>query len=283
MLDVWVCGSCHSVNRERADKCYKCGAPRSEATGQGAGFRQDRAIQARLVAPVRNTVALAAVTIVFILGLAGFEIATSVIEIQLAPQATAALDSALGGGELDTASLDAFSAGLDTYLLPTLLCFFAGWLALAAWLSLSVANIPGLGGGDPPVDPVRAFFYTLIPGYTFRHVPRMIQALLYRLDSRAGGVLVAMLAWIGLFGAFVFSYLAGVYIDIRLQSDAFNAGSLDEFVQSAKGLLDGAVIVDVVTSAMIVIGALALAATILRIESRRAAREREIEETVAKA
>jgi hypothetical protein len=283
MLDVWVCGTCHSINRERADKCYKCGAPRSAATGQGAGLRQERAIQARLVAPVRNTFPLAAVAIIFILGLAGFEIATSVIEVQLAPQVTAALDSALNGGQLDTASLDAFAAGLDRYALPTLLCFLAGWLSLAAWLSLSVANIPGLGGGAPPVDAVRAFFYTLIPGYTFRHVPRIIQALLYQLDSRAGGVIVAMLAWVGLFGAFVFSYLAGVFINIRLGSDAFNAQSVDEFIQSAKGLLDGAVIVDVVTSGMIAIGALALAATMLRIESRRAAREREIEEAVGAA
>ena len=46
---------------------------------------------------------------------------------------------------------------------------------------------------------------------------------------------------------------------------------------------EGAVIVDVVTSAMIAIGALALAATMLRIESRRAAREREIEEAVGAA
>jgi hypothetical protein len=283
VLDVWVCGSCHSINRERAERCYKCGAPRSEATGQGAGLRQERAIQARLVAPVRNTFPLAAVAIVFILGLAGFELATSAIEIQLAPQARAAIESALGGGELDTASLDAFAAGLDTYSLATLLCFLAGWLALAAWLSLSVSTIPGLGGGEPPIDPIRAFAYTLIPGYTFRHVPRIIQALLYRLDSRAGGVLVAMLAWLGLFGAFVVSYLAGVLIDIRLQSDAFSADSVDEFIQSAKGLLDGAVIVDVVTSGMIVVGALALAATILRIENRRAAREREIEEAVGTA
>jgi hypothetical protein len=94
---------------------------------------------------------------------------------------------------------------------------------------------------------------------------------------------VATLAWIGLFGAAVFSYLAGVFIDIRIRSDAFNASSVDEFIQSAKSLLDGAVIVDIITSGMIVIGALALATTILRIENRRAAREREIDEAVNRA
>jgi hypothetical protein len=55
MLDVWVCSKCHSVNRERSSRCYKCGGPRSDATGQGATLRQERAINARLVAPVRNT------------------------------------------------------------------------------------------------------------------------------------------------------------------------------------------------------------------------------------
>lgn len=283
MLDVWVCGTCHSVNRERADRCYKCGGPRSDATGQGSEFRQERAIQARLVAPVRNTLPLALVAIAFILCVVGFEIATTVIEVQTAPQLTAALDEVLAGGVLDPAPFDAFTAGLDTYALPTLACFLAAWLGLAAWLSVSVANIPGLGGGEPPVGPVQTFIYALIPGYTFRHVPRIIQALLYRSDPRAGGVLVAGLAWLGLVGSFVVSYVAGLYLDTRLRTDAFNAGSLDEFIRSARGLLDGALVVDVVSTAMIVVGALALVVTILRIEQRRVARDREIDAALGNA
>lgn len=283
MLDVWVCSGCHSVNRERSSNCYKCKAPREQATGQGANFRQDRAIQARLVAPVRNTAPLAFVAIAFILAVVGFEIATTVIEVQTAPTITAALDAMLQGAPLDPAPFEAFSAGLDTYGLPTLIAFLAAWLALAAWLSLSVANMPGLGGGPPPVDPGQAFVYTLIPGYTFKHVPSMIQALLYRLDARGGGALVAGLAWFGLFGAFVFSYIAGLYIDTRINADIYNATSINDVLASLRELMDGALLIDVITTAMIAAGAVALAVTIIRIEMRRMARNREVEQALGKA
>jgi hypothetical protein len=283
VLDVWVCGGCHSVNRERSTSCYKCKARREQATGQGATLRQDRAIQARLVAPVRNTAPLAFVTIAFILAVVGFEIATTVIEIQTAPALFATFDSMANGAPLDPAPFDAFGAGIDTYGVPTLVSFLAAWLALAAWLSLSVANMPGLGGGEPPVDPGQAFIYTLIPGYTFRHVPGIIQALLYRLDPRAGGALVAGVAWFGLFGAFVFSWLAGKYFDIRIASDIRNASSVTEVLASLRDMVGGAVLIDVVTTGMIVVGALALAVTMIRVELRREARNKDVETALGDA
>ena len=34
MTDIWVCGTCHSINRQRNAKCYKCGAKQDmSATG----------------------------------------------------------------------------------------------------------------------------------------------------------------------------------------------------------------------------------------------------------
>ena len=283
MLDVWVCSSCHSLNRERAHKCYKCGATRSTATGQGADLRAQRAIQAQLIAPVRNTLPLAGVASIFLLGLVGLEIVTSVIELQIAPQVNDAVDAVMNGGGVDTTPLDSLFAGLDSYTLPTLLCFLASWAAIGAWLGVSVANMPGLGAGAPPIDGVRVFLYSLIPIYTFRHVPRVTQALLYKLDPRAGGMLVLTLAWVGLFGSYVLSWLARWFIGVRIASDAFNATSLEEFGQSVKGLMAGAVFVDILCSTLIVVGVLALIATVLRVERRRAARVREIETALATA
>src|SRR5262245_12558240 len=280
MLDIWVCGNCQSINRERASRCYKCGGPRSGATGEGSTLRRDRAVVARLQSPVRNAAPLAFVTAAAIMALVGFEIATTAIEVQTAPQLAAAIDAIGRGAAIDRAPFDAFTDGLDRYAGPSIVSFFTAWVGLAAWSSLSIANLPGLGGGEAPIDSVRAFVYTLIPGYTFRHVPKMIQTLLYRLDPRSGGVIVAGVAWLGLVGAVIVSWAAGVYIDARLQLDAVNAESVAEYIQSVRGLLDSAVIVDVVTTGMIVVGALALVATIVRVERRARARDHEVEVAV---
>ena len=283
MLDVWVCSNCHSVNRERSSSCYKCKASRDQATGQGANFRQDRAIQARIIAPVRNTFPLALVVIMFLLAVVGFEIATTVIEVETTPALTAAIDAMASGAPLDTAPIDAFTAGLDTYSLPTIVAFLAGWLALAAWLSLSVANMPGLGGGPPPVDPGQAFVYTLIPIYTFKHVPRVFQALLYRLDSRAGGALVAGFGWFSIFGAWLLSWLATRYLNVRIASDIHNASTVQEVLAGFHDLINGALLVDVITTGMVAAGVVALVVTMVRIELRREARNKDVETALGKA
>ena len=37
MTDIWVCGNCHSINRQRSKNCYKCGSAQSvAATDDGA-------------------------------------------------------------------------------------------------------------------------------------------------------------------------------------------------------------------------------------------------------
>src|SRR5262245_13550608 len=132
MLDIWVCGNCQSINRERASKCYKCGGPRSGATGEGASLRTNRAVAARLSAPVRNAAPLAFVTTAAILALVGFEIATTNIEVQAAPGLASALDTMAQGGPIDTAAFDAFTSALDRYGLPSVVSFLTAWLGLAA-------------------------------------------------------------------------------------------------------------------------------------------------------
>ena len=54
MTDIWVCGSCHSINRQRGKRCYKCGAAQeAAATGEMANLRQEQAIISRTVVAYR--------------------------------------------------------------------------------------------------------------------------------------------------------------------------------------------------------------------------------------
>ena len=43
MTDIWVCSSCHSINRQRNAKCYKCGTSQTQATGEGSTLRVESA------------------------------------------------------------------------------------------------------------------------------------------------------------------------------------------------------------------------------------------------
>ena len=35
MTDIWVCGNCHSINRQRSKNCDKCGAAQTVAATDG--------------------------------------------------------------------------------------------------------------------------------------------------------------------------------------------------------------------------------------------------------
>ncbi len=85
MLDVWVCASCHSINRERAARCYKCDAPRAQATGEGEGSRPRRALLARMASPYRSTIELAVLAGVFLLIFVGVEIWATIARLGRRP------------------------------------------------------------------------------------------------------------------------------------------------------------------------------------------------------
>jgi Domain of unknown function (DUF4328) len=277
MLDVWVCSSCHSINRERATNCYKCDAPRSDATGEGAGMRPRRAIIARITSPYRSTVELALLAALFILILVGLEIWNTVLEADSVAAVSRLLGEVAGGAPYDEVAWQNAIAIGDQLAIPTLAAFGVALVAFAGWLSLCVGNIPALGGGDPPVAPLRAFVYSLIPVYNFRKVPRLIQEVLYRVDPRGGGIFLVGLAWIGLVGSWLVGRFVGIYVNARIEFDAFNADSVAAFAASTRGLLDIAFAVDVLTTGLITLGSLALIVIIAEVERRAVARNREIE------
>ena len=277
MLDVWVCSTCHSINRERATTCYKCGAPREAATGEGASLRQARAITERVVHAYRSSVEFAIVAAFLILVVAALVIYGTVLEGAALPTFNGYLDAVAAGLPLDVAGWDAATDGHDWLDLLTLGAGAMALLVFAGWLSISVSNAPLLGGGVPSVSPMRAFYWGVIPVLNLRKVPQILVDLLYRLDARRGGVFTVGLAWAGFGGSWILGRVAGLYLDARLSDAADQAGSLADFAASLKALLQTAFNVDVILTVFVAFGAVMLVAIIVEVERRVAARNREVE------
>jgi hypothetical protein len=139
-----------------------------------------------------------------------------------------------------------------------------------------VSNVPALGGGVPGTSPAAAFRFTLIPLVNLWKVPGIITDVLYRLDPTGGGLFMVAIAWIGLVGSWIVSFVSGWYINLRLPFDALNAANIDEYLASAHSLLWVSLIIDVVCSALITLGAAVLIALIVRIERRSRNRDAEV-------
>ena len=277
MTDIWVCGTCHSINEQRRGRCYKCGARQEvAATGEMATLRQEQAIASRTVVAYRPAAALGLATSFFLLGLAVVNLAGIVQTFGL----SSFLDQQLGvleaTGSIDEPAFLARTEEMNRLGLANLTVVLPALLFFAAWLSRVVSNVPGLGGGIPSTSPGRAFVNTLIPLVNLRTVPGMVQDVLYRLDPRGGGVFMVGAAWFGLVGSWIVSFLAGWYLDLRLTFDLFNAASLEEVVASFRTLLTLAVAIDVATGALIATGAVVLIALMIRIERRSRARDAEV-------
>jgi len=277
VTDIWVCGTCHSINEQRRGRCYKCGARQGvAATGEMATLRQEQAIASRTVVAYRPAAALGLATSFFLLGLAVVNLAGIVQTFGL----SSFLDQQLGvleaTGSIDEPAFLALTEEMNRLGLANLTVVLPALLFFAAWLSRVVSNVPALGGGIPSTSPGRAFVNTLIPLVNLRTVPGMVQDVLYRLDPRGGGVFMVGAAWFGLVGSWIVSFLAGWYLDLRLTFDLFNAASLEEAVASFRTLLTLAVAIDVATGALIAIGAVVLIALMIRIERRSRARDAEV-------
>jgi RNA polymerase subunit RPABC4/transcription elongation factor Spt4 len=277
MTDIWVCSSCHSINRQRNAHCYKCGsAQATAATGEMATHRQEQAIATRMVVAYRPAAALGLATAIFLLGIVAVKVAMLIELLDLWRFADAQLALAQSSGTLDQAALSARLQQTGRLSIVNLAIVVPTLVFFAAWLGRVVSNVPALGGGLPGTNPGRAFVSTLIPLLNLKTVPGTIQDVLYRLDPKGGGVFMVMVAWVGLVGSWILSFIGGRYLDLRLRFDTANAETLDEAVESVRGLLLGAVILDIVTSVLIGIGAIVLILLMMRIERRSRARDREI-------
>jgi hypothetical protein len=182
----------------------------------------------------------------------------------------------LSTGEIDRAELARLSEGVVVPASLQLACALGALLFFAVWLSRAVANVPALGGGDPGVSTTRAFITPFIPIYNLFKTPPIIQGVLYRLDPKAGGFFMLLLAWIGLVGSWIIDYFVGVWVNLRILTVSMNAATLGEAIEGVRAAYDLQVIVDIVTTLMVAAGAIVLVVVMFRIERRARARDREI-------
>jgi hypothetical protein len=277
LTDIWVCGNCHSINRQRGEKCYKCGARQeTAATGEMATLRQEQAVATRTVIPYRPARALMFGAAMFLVILAGIHLASIPFSLEAQSFVAGQLDVLAAGGTIDKAAFDARLAEANLFGLIRLAIVAPSLVFFAAWLSRVVGNVPALGGGLPGTSPGRAFVATLIPIVNLRTVPGTIQDVLYRLDPKAGGLIMVAVAWVGLVASWIVARIAGWYLGLRLTFDLANAASLKEAVASTRGIITATTIIEITTNILIALGAIVLVMVMARIERRSQARDREI-------
>ncbi len=283
MTDIWVCSTCSSINRQRNDRCYKCGAKQSEATGALADTRTTSAIQSRAVVRYRGSLLRAIVAAAFIVAVAVLSVIVLNESLDAVRYLRDQIPDILQTGVIDEAELARRSAGAVVPAAAQAISAVGALLFFAAWLSRVIANIPALGGGTPGTTPTRAFIYPLIPIWNLFKVPPMIQDALYRLDPKAGGFFMILIAWVGLVGSWIVGYVVGVWVNLRVSSVMTNAQTLGEAIDGIQQAYDIQVIVDIVTTLMVAGGAIVLVLVMFRIESRARARDREVREAFAAA
>jgi hypothetical protein len=276
MTDIWVCSTCHSVNRQRNNRCYKCGASQDQATGEGAGLRVEQALKTRAYVRYRSAWLRGLIAAVLILAVAALGLVIMLASVDTALWVRGQVASVVGGARFNEAELLRRTQNLVTPALVRLGLAVAALVYFGAWLSRVVMNIPALGGGVPNTSPTRAFVYPLIPLVNLIKVPGIVQDALYRVDPKAGGFFMLALAWFGLVGSWIISFFAGWFVNLQLASAAANARTPEELTSSIQSAFDIQFAVDVLTTLLVTGGAVILVVVMMRIERRSRARDDEI-------
>jgi hypothetical protein len=276
MTDIWVCSSCHSINRQRNTKCYKCGASQAQATGEGSTLRVENALASRTMVRYRSAWLRGLIASVLILIVTALGVLLLLMSLDYGPWLRDQLDAIVSGGTVDEEALVAKLGPAVQIGLIRLGVSVLALLYFAAWLSRVIMNIPALGGGVPNTTPTKAFIYPLIPILNLVKVPGMIQDALYRVDPKAGGFFMVALAWFGLVGSWIIDFIAGWVLDIKVTGELDRAESPKEISAALNSYFDLGFAVDTVTWVMVALGSLVLIAVMIRIERRSRARDQEI-------
>jgi len=283
MTDIWVCSNCASVNRQRSSSCYKCGAPQTAATGAMAEHRVEAAVANRTVRRYRGSTLRFLIASTLVLAVATLGL---VILLDSLRDVAAIRNALVAAVTTQTSSRDAFTQGADRLAGAEQLHFVLLVAAVAAfggWLSRVVTNIPTLGGGLPGTTPTKAFIYPFIPLWNLIKVPGMMQDVMYRLDPKAGGFFMVLIAWFGLVGSWFVSLIGSwviTFLGVRDMSAAARAGSTKGILDAAVRAFDQLVALEVATAALVAGGAVVLVLVMARIERRARARDAEVRTAV---
>jgi Domain of unknown function (DUF4328) len=276
MTDIWVCSTCNSVNRQRSSSCYKCHAPQTEATGAMADRRIEAAVVNRTVARYRSSWLLFMIASVLIAAMAVVGIAILLASLSDVDWYRAQIAAIANGAPYSEAAFLERSKRLAVPGLAHLGLAVLALVTFATWLSRVFSNIPVLGGGTPGTTPTKALVYPLIPIWNLIKTPGMIQDALYRLDPKAGGFFMVLIAWIGLVGSWIVSFIAGWVLEAKVVGDLLDAETAVAAGKVLQGFFDASVVVSVVTDVMVAGGAVVLILVMARIERRSRHRDAEI-------
>jgi hypothetical protein len=280
MTDIWVCSTCHSINRQRGSTCYKCGAPQSAAVEVLADVRTELAMQSRAAVPYRTSILRAIVAAAFIVAYAVLGVIVLVQGLAVTQYLRDEIPN-IFNGQVDNAEIIRLAAPAVVPALLQTICGLGALVFFAAWLSRVVMNIPSLGGGTPRTTPTNAFIYPLIPFWNLFKTPPIIQDALYRVDPKAGGFFMILLAWVGLVGSAIIGFLVGWWVNLRIATIPGNATRKEDAILAIQDAYDTQILVDVVTTLMASAGAVVLVLVMFRIEARARARDREIRKIAA--
>lgn len=276
LTDIWVCATCHSLNRERATKCYKCGSPREAAAAGFETYREEQAIAARSRVAYRRSIGLCVLAAFLILAYLAATILAFDAGLRVFRFLVGEIDQIAAGGAIDRAELTRLANQAAPIAVARVGLGLAALVGFATWLARVVSNVPALGGGVMGTTPYRAFLWALIPVVNLIRIPSILQDALYRLDPRAGGFFAVLLAWFGIVGSFLIGTVAGWYFNLRLTVAASSAASVGAFVDEVEAVAGIAVAVEAATTVMAILGTIVLIVVMFRVERRAAARDREI-------
>jgi hypothetical protein len=190
LADIWVCGTCRSVNPMRSTRCYSCRSPRpakgqelaATAIGRVQPTAAEVAAQTRADASsLHHTLTFAAVTVVLIVASCGMRWLSTAGTLGLVPKVLAGYEPSLA------------EVTQPAWLgLGWLACGLVGTVAWGLWTSQVVRNVPLLGGGWPQATRSSAVVEAVIPYLNLFRAPAVLRDLTARLavDSRRANALI---------------------------------------------------------------------------------------------
>lgn len=250
--DIWVCGECRSVNNLRSKQCYHCRTPRDVAAVDpsqiGTGHGKLREIALPEFHGSRGEALLASA---LILGVAGLQLVSTVVYTRLVLRV-------LSGATVADAEIQ--MAGILSIVAIALALF--ALTAWAFWLSRIVSAMPALELGYPAANALMAFVENFLPGLNLFRVPAIVRDVVRRIDpGRDRGDVLIFAAWIALLGGFMIPRLGNFL-------DAFGADTLEAALRNE-------LVVEGVSTGLVMVGAIFLVVLIWWIEGRIAERRAE--------
>jgi hypothetical protein len=259
--DIWVCGQCRSVNNLRAKQCYNCRTPKDRAAvdpsdieGTGHGALREIALpefgSSRGAAMLASVMILVVAVVQVIATIARAQLANTMLShLDLLADPEASFPPDLQAEIVTTATINLLSLGIALLAL-------AAW---AFWLSRVVAAMPALGLGYPAANAFMAFVENFLPGLNLIRVPAIVRDVVRRLEpgespGQSRGEALIFAAWIGLIGGFVVPRVWSLF-------GGFGLDTVEELVQRG-------VVIEFISTALVLIGAIFLVALIWWIESR---------------